>query len=135
MHAIKKVSISALICGATLLVIGGASALPLGAGQASIGVSANDANGFFTRTACGPNGCTPGGTQVPQQRPQQRGGGGTTGWGGAGINLGLDLLQGQIERDDAGPPANWKYIEMCTRRGLEAHFDGTRVRCSKKMMR
>lgn len=101
MHAIKKVSIGALICGATLLVIGGASALPIGAGHAPIGASAeNAANGLIIQTACGPGGCgqkTPGVSSVPQRAMRQwpsGGGGGTTGFGGGivispGVDLGL----------------------------------------------
>jgi hypothetical protein len=94
MHAIKKVSIGALICGATLLVIGGASALPIGAGHAPIGASAeNAANGLIIQTACGPGGCgqkTPGVSSVPQRAMRQwpggggGSGGGGSGWGGGG---------------------------------------------------
>jgi hypothetical protein len=130
MRAMKQVSLGTLICGATLLVMGSASALPLGAGQAQIGAAAeNAASGLIIQTQCGPGGCGPGGGNRVPQGPRRHGGGGgggTTGWGGAGIGLGLDLLQQQLE---SGPLIG---DNPCKRPMMREYWDGTRIRCLKK---
>ena len=99
MRIMKQVSIGALVCGATVLVIGAASALPLGARHASFGLSAENAvNGLLIQTACGPGGC---GTGSPQ-RPRGGGGGGPS-WG-HGFGLGVDIIENVPDWLYTGPP-------------------------------